>query len=533
MSDNENFAPDSRSASESRPRTRGEYGSRKPRTDARRGERRASKRGDRDSWGERGRDGKRRSYGSDRRSRDSRSGRDGAWKNNRNGRDGGDGNWRDRREGDKPRRDGERRWSRDDKPRRDGERRWSRDDKPRHDGDRRWNKGSSKNRDGDRRRGDAQGRGQRFSKGERGYRDQRDKRRFEQRERMSSAEGFEADRQERLREGREPFVPADITGNELAPELRATLKALTKEQMERVSRHLVACAMLTENEPERALEHAKWAARFGARVASVRELYGALLYEAGDYRGAIREMRAAMRMSGKVDLLPIVADCERGLGRPEKAFDIAQSDEAAKLTNAETIELMMVVAGAYADLGDLDTAIATLEIPALRSKVDGKWQFRLWLAYADLLEAAGRADEAKKWVTLAADADVNEETDAYARLGRAPRPREAAVERTEEEIGVFDVEADFERAEREAAEREAAKAEQASDPHDVNDDPDTSEDSGPSEQSHGDVDASNTTSEANAGLEAADESRDNPDQSAEPPLLPHEPTEEYLRSDKE
>ena len=107
------------------------------------------------------------------------------------------------------------------------------------------------------------------------------------------------------------------------------------------------------------------------------------------------------------------------------------------------------------------------------------------------------------------------------------------MERTEEEIGVFDVEDDFERAEREAAEREAAKAEQASDPHDVNDDPDTSEASGPSEQSHGDVDASNTTSEANAGLEAADESRDNPDQSAEPPLLPHEPTEENLRSDKE
>ncbi len=221
--------------------------------------------------------------------------------------------------------------------------------------------------------------------------------------------------------------------------------------------------MLTESEPERALEHAKWAARFGARVASVRELYGALLYEARDYRGAMREMRAAMRMSGNVDLLPIVADCERGLGRPEKAFDIAQSEEAAKLTNAETIELMMVVAGAYADLGDLDTAIATLEIPALRSKVDGKWQFRLWLAYADLLEAAGRADEAKKWVTLAADADVNEETDAYARLGRAPRPREAAIERTEEEIGVFDVEADFEEAEREAAKIEGLNAQQSSD----------------------------------------------------------------------
>ena len=448
MSDNESFESDSRPARDDRPRAKGEYGSRKPRSDAGRGEGRKNVRGGHDQRGGTGREGKRRSYGSDRSSRYTRAGRDGEWKDRRTKRDD---------------RDGERRWGREDRPRRDGVHRRGREDRPRRNGERRWNRDGKPRREGDRRRGEFKGREGRPGRGDRGFRRDRDQRRFEQRERLSSAEGFEADRQERLREGREPFVPADITGSELAPELRGTLKALTKEQMERVSRHLVACAMLTESEPERALEHAKWAARFGARVASVRELYGALLYEAGDYRGAMREMRAAMRMSGNVDLLPIDADCERGLGRPEKAFDIAQSEEAAKLTNAETIELMMVVAGAYADLGDLDTAIATLEIPALRSKVDGKWQFRLWLAYADLLEAAGRADEAKKWVTLAADADVNEETDAYARLGRAPRPREAAIERTEEEIGVFDVEADFEEAEREAAKIEALNAQQSSD----------------------------------------------------------------------
>ncbi len=448
MSDNESFESDSRPTRDERPRARGEYGSRKPRGATRNDDGRKMSRGDRDQHGEKGRDSKRRSYGSDRSSRYTRAGRDDEWKGRR---------------GKREDRSGEGRWGRDEKPRRDGERRWNREDRPRRDGERRRNRDDKPRREGYQRRSDFKGRGRRPGKGERGFRDERDQRRFERRERMSSAEGFEADRQERLREGREPFVPADITGSELAPELRGTLKALTKEQMERVSRHLVACAMLTESEPERALEHAKWAARFGARVPSVRELYGALLYEAGDYRGAIREMRAAMRMSGNVDLLPIVADCERGLGRPEKAFDIAQSEEAAKLTNAETIELMMVVAGAYADLGDLDTAIATLEIPALRSKVDGKWQFRLWLAYADLLEKAGKPEEAKKWITLAADADVNEETDAYARLGRAPRPREAATERTEEEIGVFDVEADFEEAEREAAKLEAMEAEQASD----------------------------------------------------------------------
>lgn len=278
---------------------------------------------------------------------------------------------------------------------------------------------------------------------------------------LDSEEAFAKDRAERMREGREPYVPAEITGAELKGQLRVDLKALTKEQMERVSRHLVACGIAQEEgDHERALEHAKWASRFGARVASVREVYGALLYESGDYKAAARELRAAMRMSGRTDFLPMIADCERGMGRPEKALDVAQMPEARKLTDSETIELMIVVAGAYADMGDIATAIATLEVPALRHKVDGKWQFRLWLAYADLLEASGQPEEARKWVTLAADADTEEVTDAWIRLGRKPRERELPRVETDEQIGVVDVYAEY-MAEEAAAERVRLEAERA------------------------------------------------------------------------
>ncbi|MBK0329794.1 hypothetical protein I8D64_00010 [Brachybacterium sp. MASK1Z-5] len=130
-----------------------------------------------------------------------------------------------------------------------------------------------------------------------------------------------------------------------------------------------------------------------------------------------------MRISGRVDLLPMLADCERGIGRPERALEIAASDDASTLDVSGTIELMIVVAGAYADTGDIETALGTLDIPALRSKVDGRWQVRLWVAYADLLERAGRGDEAHRWLTLAADADTDHETDAAERLGRpVPEP---------------------------------------------------------------------------------------------------------------
>lgn len=255
---------------------------------------------------------------------------------------------------------------------------------------------------------------------------------------------FEAERIERKSSGREPYVPAEIQGTELDPNLRAELRPLSKDQMERVSRHLVACSLVLDTDPVQALEHAKWAAKFGGRVASVREIYGSLLYQAGEYREALRELRTALRMNAKVDLLPMIADAERGLGRPEKALEIAQLPEAKKLNNSETIELMLVVAGAYKDLGDLQTAIKTLETPALRHKVDGKWQVRMWLAYADLLAEAGREEEALKWVTLTADVDTEEITDAYLRLGRASRQKLDQSFETDEQIGVFDVEADFE-----------------------------------------------------------------------------------------
>jgi hypothetical protein len=146
-----------------------------------------------------------------------------------------------------------------------------------------------------------------------------------------------------------------------------------------------------------------------------------------------------MRITGRSDVLPMIADCERGLGRPERALDIAASEAANDLGVEAAIELMMVVAGAYADTGDIQTALRTLEIPALRHKVDGRWQVRLWVAYADLLERAGREDEAQRWISLAADADTEGLTDAAERLGRpAPAPAEEPAWEGDEQISVLD-----------------------------------------------------------------------------------------------
>lgn len=234
-------------------------------------------------------------------------------------------------------------------------------------------------------------------------------------------------------------MPEGITGRELDREIRDELRGLSQEMAERVGRHLVAAFVLEDTDPEASQAHARFAVRLGGRVGAVRESCGILAYRAGDFRTASRELRTSLRITGRTDVLPLIADSERGLGRPERALDIAASDDAANLSVSAAIELMIVVAGAYADTGDINTALRTLDIPALRRKVDGRWQVRLWVAYADLLERADRPDEAKRWLTLAADADTEGLTDAGERLGRpAPVPAPEPGWADDEQVSVLD-----------------------------------------------------------------------------------------------
>jgi hypothetical protein len=92
-----------------------------------------------------------------------------------------------------------------------------------------------------------------------------------------------------------------------------------------------------------------------------------------------------------------MADCERGLGRPDRALDVVRSEEAKDLDAPGKVELAIVAAGARSDLGQLDAAVAELEIPQLDMNRAFSYSPRLFRAYADALAAAGRGEEAVKW----------------------------------------------------------------------------------------------------------------------------------------
>ncbi|GAA1018317.1 hypothetical protein Aple_101440 [Acrocarpospora pleiomorpha] len=230
-----------------------------------------------------------------------------------------------------------------------------------------------------------------------------------------------------------PELDADITPDELDKEARDELRSLPGDLADLVASHLVATARALEQEdPERAYEHAKVARRFAGRIGIVREATGIAAYHAGQYAEALGDLRAARRMTGSDAYLPIMADSERGLGRPERALDLVKSKEAERLDRAGRIELAIVESGARRDLGQHDAAVITLQrIPELRDPQPKPWSARLAYAYADALAHAGHEAAATDWFGRAMAFDEEGETDAAERYAELTG---AVIEDVEEDF---------------------------------------------------------------------------------------------------
>lgn len=224
-------------------------------------------------------------------------------------------------------------------------------------------------------------------------------------------------REERInRRHNDPEIPADIDPNDLDPSVLQDLKSLSKDNADATAKHMIMAAMWMDENPQLALEHARAAKDRAGRVSVAREINGVAAYHAREWKEALAELRAARRISGGPGLLAVMADCERGLGRPEKAIELGRSPEARQLDAASTIELAIVVAGARLDMGQAQSAVVTLQRanPSLSST--GLSACRLSYAYANALAEAGRIDEAREWFTHANAIDEGGWTDADDRL---------------------------------------------------------------------------------------------------------------------
>ena len=260
-------------------------------------------------------------------------------------------------------------------------------------------------RRGDGRRGEGRGRDGDRRRGRGGVRHDRSNPR---------REGFREDRM--AQKEQEPDLPQGLEITDLDPSVLQDLKVLSKDNAERVAKHMLMATDLLYDDPQLALQHARAAKNRAGRVGVVRETNGVVAYHAGEWKEALSELRAARRISGGPGLLAVMADAERGLGRPEKALELGRSPEARELDEEGQIELAIVLAGARHDLGQHDSAVAQLQRlnPSLDSQ--GFEQARLSYAYADALLATGEKAEAKRWFEHVAKIDVDGMTDASERV---------------------------------------------------------------------------------------------------------------------
>ncbi|AKE41147.1 TPR-repeat-containing protein [Corynebacterium kutscheri] len=214
----------------------------------------------------------------------------------------------------------------------------------------------------------------------------------------------------------EPALPADIDVRDLDPMVLQDLRVLSRPNADAVAKHLIMTATWLEEDPALALRHARAAKERAGRVAVVRETCGIAAYHAGEWKEALSELRAARRMSGNSALIAVIADSERGLGRPEKAIEIAREEDFSALSEETRIELAIVVANARRDLNQIDSALSEIEKAKPKRNRRGLSWARLSYAYADLLLAADRTEDARKWFEAAQRQDEDGFLDAEERL---------------------------------------------------------------------------------------------------------------------
>ena len=200
---------------------------------------------------------------------------------------------------------------------------------------------------------------------------------------------------------RSPIIPDEITDQDIELGIRVQLKTLTEENAEKVARHLAMVNLLFEQDPALAHEHALAASRRAGRLAIVRETVGITAYQVEDWALALRELSTYRRLTGSNDHLPLMADCERGLGRPKKALELGRSVDRNTLPAGVRVNLAIVMSGARLDLGENELALAELEIPELNVSKVFEYSAQLFRAYSECLSILGRTTDAKKWSDLA------------------------------------------------------------------------------------------------------------------------------------
>ena len=219
-------------------------------------------------------------------------------------------------------------------------------------------------------------------------------------------------------EKRRSDAPAVHLSDDIVKELRATARPGKGEILIKVFSE--AGGAFAADDFDEAIRLGEQAKHIALRSATVRELLGLAYYRVGKWKEAARELAAFRRIGGSTEQNPVLADCYRAMGKPEKAVEIVAEIDGRGVDEAVVYEGAIVGAGALADMKRLDEAVQKLEALELRPQTAREHHLRAWYVLGDLLERKGRFTQAREWFEAVNGADA-ELTDAGERLARLQR----------------------------------------------------------------------------------------------------------------
>jgi hypothetical protein len=144
---------------------------------------------------------------------------------------------------------------------------------------------------------------------------------------------------------KQALLPRDIE-----EDVRRTARPTQQDDV--VSRLARAIELLERDDAHGAVPEAEKATAMAPRSAAVREVLGMAYYGVGRWHDALTELKAYKRMTGRLDQNHLIADCLRGLGRPEEAVPLADEvlrDRSAP--NEAKAEAVIVAASASVPSG--------------------------------------------------------------------------------------------------------------------------------------------------------------------------------------
>ena len=173
-------------------------------------------------------------------------------------------------------------------------------------------------------------------------------------------------------------------------------RAVGPARAERVEKRLREAAAAFER--ERFAEARKILAPLADQApasVAVRELHGLTLYRLGRWKAAAAELEVFRELSGSTEQHPVLADCYRALRRFTDVGELWEELRAASPSAELVTEGRIVAAGALADQGDLEAAIALLERSFRLPKRPQVHHLRRTYALADLYERVGDVPRAR------------------------------------------------------------------------------------------------------------------------------------------